>query len=64
VGYYSPADGLDCIWLVDDSGNYGQTTDRATLLMYFDLVKLSNESDLYGRRREPLRARKNRKALA
>jgi hypothetical protein len=64
VGYYSSGDGLDCIWLVDDSGNYAQTTDRATLLMYFDLLKLSTESDLFGKRRDPLRARKNRKALA
>jgi hypothetical protein len=32
VGYYSRKDGLDCIWLVNESGKYEQTTDRGFLL--------------------------------
>jgi hypothetical protein len=65
VGYYSPQDGLDCIWLVNDSGDYEQTTDRRRLLMYFDLLRLSHETDLFGEKRAPLGRRKQRrKAVA
>jgi hypothetical protein len=49
VGYYSRKDGLDCIWLVNESGKYEQTTDRAFLLKYFDVERLSKEKDLFGR---------------
>jgi len=64
VGFYSPGDGLECIWLVNDSGEYEQTVDRRTLLMYFDLLKLSNETDLFGEHRAAIGARKRRKAVA
>jgi len=65
VGYYSPQDGLDCIWLVNDSGDYEQTTDRKRLLMYFDLIKLSRETDYFGEKAAPLGPRKHRrKAVA
>ena len=64
VGFYSPQDGLDCIWLVTDSGDYEQTIDRKTLLMYFDLLKLSHEADLFGERRDPLGPRKRRRKAA
>ncbi len=50
VGFYSEKDGLDCLWLVNDAGEYEQTVDRATLLMYFEILKLSGESDLFGKR--------------
>jgi hypothetical protein len=39
VGYYSPNDGLDCIWLVNENGEYEQTTDRKFLLKYFDVER-------------------------
>jgi len=61
VGYYSSQDGLDCIWLVNDAGEYEQTIDRRTLLMYFELLKLSHESDLFGENRTPLGPRKQRR---
>jgi hypothetical protein len=65
VGYYSSKDGLDCIWLVNDAGEYEQTIDRKTLLMYFDLLKFAHETDLFGERRAPLGTRKQRrKAVA
>lgn len=48
VGYYSRKDGLDCIWLVNESGKYEQTTDREFLLKYFRIERLSNEKNLYG----------------
>jgi hypothetical protein len=34
VGYYSSKDGLNCIWLVNENGEYEQTTDREFLLKY------------------------------
>jgi hypothetical protein len=54
VGYYRRKDGLDCIWLVNDAGEYEQTTDRQTLLQYFSIEKLSGEKDHYGEARPKL----------
>jgi hypothetical protein len=48
VGYYSRKDGLDCIWLVNEDGDYEQTTDRESLLKYFEIERLSPEKNLYG----------------
>jgi hypothetical protein len=48
VGYYSRKDGLDCIWLVNEDGEYEQTTDRQSLLKYFEIERLSSEKNLYG----------------
>ena len=55
IGYYSWQDGLDCIWLVDDSGKYQQTTDHDTLQKYFRIEIQSKERCLYGRNRPLLR---------
>ena len=49
VGYYSGRDGLDCIWLVDESGDYCETVDHNYLFKYFDLIQVSREKNLYGR---------------
>ena len=54
MGYYSPKDRLDCIWLVNEDGEYEQTTDRKSLLKYFDIEHLSQESSLFGRGRPRL----------
>ena len=48
IGYYSRKDGLDCIWLVNDNGEYEQTTDREFLLNYFEIERLSGETNFYG----------------
>jgi hypothetical protein len=48
VGYYRRQDGLDCIWLVNESGEYEQTIDRECLLQDFDIVRLTDERDYYG----------------
>jgi hypothetical protein len=48
VGYYSRKDGLDCIWLVNEDGEYEQTTDREFLLKYFEIERLSDERNFYG----------------
>ena len=51
VGYYSPQDWLDCIWLVNDEGIYEQTTDHEFLYKYFDVIHLAEHANWYGRRR-------------
>jgi hypothetical protein len=48
VGYYRRQDGLDCIWLVNETGEYEQTITRDHLLRYFDIVRLTDERDYYG----------------
>lgn len=48
IGYYSRKDGPDCIWLVNESGKYEQTTDREFLLKYFRIERLSDDKNLYG----------------
>jgi len=48
IGYYSQQDGLDAIWLVNEEGRYEQTTDRDSLLRYFEPIEISDEADLYG----------------
>jgi len=55
VGYYNRSDGLGCIWLVNDDGNYEQTTNLKFLLKNFDIEYLSRERSLFGRGRGRLR---------
>lgn len=65
IGYYNRTDGLDCVWLVNEKGEYEQTTDREGLLRYFTIEKLTNERDYYGvhkRRLGPLRSHRNRRS--
>jgi hypothetical protein len=52
IGYYSRNDGLDCVWLVDDSGDYGQTADQDMIRNHFTVLKLSEERDMFGDDRE------------
>ena len=56
VGYYRPKDGLDCIWLVNERGEYEQSTNCAALLKHFEIVQLSDETSYFGEDRPPLRA--------
>jgi hypothetical protein len=63
VGYYSRKDGLDCIWLVNEDGEYEQTTDRKFLLKYFEIEYLSQEKNLFGRGGPRLRAIRVRSSL-
>ena len=51
VGYYSKMDGLDCIWLVDETGNYDQTIDHECLNKFFEIRSIAKERSLYGRGR-------------
>jgi hypothetical protein len=64
IGYYSKKDGLDCIWLVNDLGEYEETLDHDFLFKYFDIIMLSDEDDLYGINRAkipPIRKAQKRK---
>lgn len=48
IGYYSKQDGTDCIWLVNEKGEYEQTTSREYLLKYFEALEISNETEIFG----------------
>ncbi len=48
IGYYSRQDGPNCVWLVDREGTYFHTWDQETLLETFEIVSLSEETDIYG----------------
>lgn len=54
IGYYSPQDGLDTIWLVDEDGNYCETTDHDYLSKYFRIVKLCKTKNYFGTHCKPL----------
>ena len=54
VGYYSRRDGLDCIWLVNEEGEYQETIDHDYLSKYFDVIQTSREKNLYGANRPPM----------
>ena len=51
IGYYGRHDGPNCVWLVDPDGAYNQTWDQKSLLDYFEIISLSDETDTYGTHR-------------
>lgn len=54
IGYYRRQDGLDCVWLVNESGGYEQTTDQKSIAKDFKILMRAEETDLYGTHREVL----------
>jgi hypothetical protein len=56
IGFYSKMDGLDCIWLVNETGEYEQTIDHDFLKKYFEVESVSRERSLYGMNRPPFAA--------
>ena len=54
VGYYSWMDGLDCIWLVNDDGEYQETVDHEFLYKFYEIELLSKERSFYGKNRPRL----------
>ena len=48
IGYYNPQDGLDCVWLVTDEGQYRETVDQEMIRTHFKVLYLSDETDFYG----------------
>ncbi len=63
IGYYRRQDGLNCVWLVNESGAYEQTTDQKSILQDFEILKHSNETDWYGIEREILEPVSNAELL-
>ena len=55
VGYYSRQDGLECIWLVDDRGEYSWTVEVSGLEDKFEILSRSKEKNRYGRNCPPFR---------
>jgi hypothetical protein len=55
IGYYSQMDGLDCIWLVNDKGEYEQTVNHDALARFFEIESIARERSLYGRNRPKFR---------
>ncbi len=51
IGYYRKNDGLNCVWLVDETGKYCETVDQAMIKTHFEVLKRSDEVDLYGQDR-------------
>lgn len=47
IGYYRRNDGLDCVWLVDDDGQYLEAIDQAMIRTHFEMLQRSDESDLH-----------------
>ena len=54
IGYYGRQDGLNCVWLVNESGTYEQATDQQSIRKDFEVLKRSDETDWYGDSREVL----------
>ena len=48
IGYYRKQDGVDCVWLVDDEGNYCETVDQEMIRTHFEVLERSDDTDLYG----------------
>ncbi len=48
IGYYRQNDGLDCVWLVDEVGDYSEAVDQGMIRTHFEVLQLSDESDLFG----------------
>jgi hypothetical protein len=54
IGYYRRTDGLNCVWLVNSSGEYFGTADQKYIRENFEIVELSDETDVYGDERQIL----------
>ncbi len=63
IGYYNSNDGLNCVWLVNESGEYEQGTDQKSIRKDFEVLYLSNETDFYGVDRAVLGAVTNKELL-
>jgi hypothetical protein len=51
-------DGLDRVWLVDETGKYHQTIDHESLNKFFDIQIIAKGRSLYGRGRPQFSPRK------
>jgi hypothetical protein len=51
IGYYRRIDGLDCVWLVNEEGEYTESVDQQMIRTHFTVLELSRETDLFGAER-------------
>ncbi len=56
VGNYCRGDGFNCVFLVDRTGTYVNTTDQKAIRENFSVFERSDETDLYGDDRPILEA--------
>lgn len=56
IGYYSQQDGLNCVWMVDHSGDYCMTAEHDWITEHFEIISISDEEDLFGMDRPVLTA--------
>jgi hypothetical protein len=63
IGYYSPQDDLNVVWLVNETGEYERTTDQASIKVDFEVLKRSDETDWFGKDREVLKPITNEELL-
>jgi len=49
IGYYGGRGGLDCMWLVDENGQYCETIDHDFLFRWYDILVISEERNVYGK---------------
>jgi len=56
VGFYNQADGDEVVWLVNEDGEYCETTDLGDIEEYFEVVEISDVRDYYGDISTPLAA--------
>ena len=54
IGYYNPQDGLNCVWLVNEAGEYSETVDQEMIRTHFDVLEISGETDVFGVNRVPI----------
>lgn len=54
VGYCCKDCGSNVIWLVDEAGSYNWTADHQFVARFFEVIELSSEMSLYGRKRPRL----------
>lgn len=47
IGFYSRQDGLQCVWLVDESGDYMRTVDQQHIVNDFEILSLSSETEMF-----------------
>jgi len=53
IGYYCKGCSSEIIWLVNAQGKYLETLDRPGPLKYFDILSISDETDMFGENVEP-----------
>jgi len=54
VGFYSESDTLSVVWIVDQNGDYVETTDQVDLSDWFEILFDSQNKDYFANESRPL----------